>query len=64
MKGCRVVGIAGGPAKCAYVKDCVDHKKSPEGLAQRLREACPKGIDLYWENVGGRFLCIYMSAVF
>jgi NADPH-dependent curcumin reductase CurA len=55
--GCRVVGIAGGQAKCDYVKndlgfdDALDHRE-PE-LAQRLAEACPDGIDVYFENVGG-----------
>ena len=57
IKGARAVGIAGGPKKCAYVKDelgfddCLDHR-APE-LAERLKAACPKGIDVYFENVGG-----------
>jgi NADPH-dependent curcumin reductase CurA len=57
MKGCRVVGIAGGPEKCRYVKDelgfdeCLDHREP--NLAGRLEAACPKGIDIYFENVGG-----------
>jgi NADPH-dependent curcumin reductase CurA len=57
IKGARAVGIAGGPGKCAYVKDelgfddCLDHR-GPE-LAERLKAACPKGIDVYFENVGG-----------
>lgn len=57
LKGCRVVGIAGGAAKCQYVVDelgfdaCVDHR-APE-LKVRLAEACPDGIDVYFENVGG-----------
>jgi hypothetical protein len=55
--GCRVVGIAGGADKCGYVKDelgfddCVDHKGSDLGAA--LDAACPGGIDVYFENVGG-----------
>jgi NADPH-dependent curcumin reductase CurA len=57
IKGARAVGIAGGEAKCRYVKeelgfdDCVDHR-APD-LAARLERACPKGIDVYFENVGG-----------
>ncbi len=57
IMGCRVVGIAGGPDKCAFAMNtlgfdlCLDHK-SPDFGAQ-LRLACPKGIDIYFENVGG-----------
>src|ERR1700716_1777620 len=57
IKGARAVGIAGGKDKCDYVKrelgfeDCVDHRDS--NLAAKLKEACPKGIDVYFENVGG-----------
>ncbi len=57
IKGCRVVGIAGGERKCRYVKDelgfddCLDHRQ-PD-LAERLKAACPKGIDIYFENVSG-----------
>ena len=57
IKGARAVGIAGGPDKCRYVieelgfDDCVDHR-GPE-FATRLAEACPKGIDVYFENVSG-----------
>lgn len=60
LKGCRVVGIAGGTAKCDYVvKDlgfdaCVDYKA--DAFESRLREATPDGIDIYFENVGGRVL--------
>jgi len=56
--GCRVVGIAGGAEKCGYAVEelgldaCVDHR-APH-LALRLAEACPKGIDVYFENVGGQ----------
>jgi NADPH-dependent curcumin reductase CurA len=58
--GCRAVGIAGGKAKCDYVlKDlgfdaCVDYKAGR--LAEDLKAACPKGIDAYFENVGGKIL--------
>jgi len=57
LKGARAVGIAGGVEKCRYVKDelgfdaCVDHRGSD--LAARLKDACPNGIDVYFENVGG-----------
>jgi NADPH-dependent curcumin reductase CurA len=57
IKGARAVGVAGGEAKCRYVReelgfdDCVDHR-APD-LVARLERACPKGIDVYFENVGG-----------
>jgi NADPH-dependent curcumin reductase len=57
IKGARAIGIAGGKDKCDYVKqelgfdDCLDHRH-PD-LAAKLKEACPKGIDVYFENVGG-----------
>ena len=60
IKGCRAVGIAGGPAKCRYVTQelgfdaCVDYKAG--GLAQQLKAACPQGIDVNFENVGGEIL--------
>ncbi|MGX1305691.1 NADPH-dependent curcumin reductase CurA [Amorphus suaedae] len=55
--GLRVVGVAGGPAKCAHVVDtlgfdaCIDHKA--DGFPAALKEAVPDGIDIYFENVGG-----------
>ena len=57
MRGCRVVGIAGGPEKCRYMHEelefdaALDHRalEFPESLV----EACPNGIDIYFENVGG-----------
>lgn len=55
---CRVVGIAGAPHKCSYVTEalgfdeCVTHLG--EGLHERLLQACPDGIDVYFENVGGK----------
>lgn len=57
IKGARVIGIAGGPEKCAYAvrefgfEQCIDHKDP--NFPQLLAEACPKGIDVYFENVGG-----------
>ena len=57
LRGARAVGIAGGEEKCAYVRslgfeDCIDHR-APD-LPERLAHACPKGIDVYFENVGGK----------
>lgn len=58
LKGCRVVGVAGGTEKCAYAQEvlgfdaCLDHKS--QDFAQHLRQACPKGIDIYFESVGGK----------
>ncbi len=55
--GARVVGVAGGPDKCLYVQetlgfdDCIDHR-SPD-METELASACPSGIDVYFENVGG-----------
>lgn len=60
LKGCRVVGIAGGADKCAHVVEnlgfnaCIDHKTAD--FADQLRAACPDGIDVYFENVGGKVL--------
>src|SRR5215469_5052820 len=56
-EGARVIGIAGGPDKCRYVETelgfdaCIDHRSAD--LADVLDHACPDGIDVYWENVGG-----------
>ena len=58
--GCRVVGIAGGPEKCDWVVShlgfdaCVDYRLP--GLFQSVRVACPEGIDVYFDNVGGDIL--------
>ena len=60
IAGCRVVGVAGGPEKCAYVTEvlgfdaCIDYR-SP-GLRRAVRDACPDGIDVYFDNVGGPVL--------
>ena len=63
-RGCRTVGIAGGPDKCKYVVEelgfdaCIDYKlhKDAASLSKALKEACPSGIDGYFENVGGMVL--------
>ncbi|GAM54033.1 putative oxidoreductase YncB [Vibrio ishigakensis] len=58
LKGCRVIGVAGGTEKCQYAKDqlgfdeCIDH--TADDFAQQLAQACDKGIDIYFENVGGK----------
>lgn len=60
IAGCRAVGIAGGAQKCAYVVNelgfdaCIDYKAG--NLYRDLKEACPKGADVYFENVGGETL--------
>jgi len=57
LKGCRVIGIAGGAKKCCYAveefgfDECIDHR-SPK-LKEQLAQACPDGIDVYFESVGG-----------
>jgi hypothetical protein len=63
-RGCRVVGIAGGPDKCAQVVNelgfdaCIDYKvhNDVKAMSKALKEACPNGIDGYFENVGGMIL--------
>jgi len=58
LKGCRVIGVAGGADKCAWAVEglqfdaCIDHHS--QDFAARLAAACPKGIDVYYENVGGK----------
>ncbi|MEJ8325580.1 NADP-dependent oxidoreductase [Kosakonia sacchari] len=58
IKGCRVVGVAGGSEKCRHAVEvlgfdrCIDHHA--EDFAEQLAAACPQGIDIYFENVGGK----------
>ena len=58
IAGCRAVGIAGGAKKCAFVKDtlgfdaCIDYKAETD-LAAAVKAACPDGVDVYFDNVGG-----------
>lgn len=60
VKGCRVVGIAGGPEKCRWLTEeahfdaAIDYKS--EDVAARVKELCPDGIDVYFDNVGGTIL--------
>jgi NADPH-dependent curcumin reductase CurA len=60
VKGCRAIGIAGGKDKCKWLLDvakfdaAIDYKS--EDVPARLRELCPKGIDIYFDNVGGEIL--------
>jgi len=65
IKGCRAVGIAGGPEKCNYiVKElgfdaAIDYKN--ENVIEGLRKHCPKGVDVYFDNVGGEILDAALS---
>jgi NADPH-dependent curcumin reductase CurA len=64
QRGCRAVGLAGGPDKCRYVVEelgfdaCIDYKQHPDlkSLSKALKDACPNGIDGHFENVGGLIL--------
>jgi hypothetical protein len=57
IKGCRVIGVAGGPEKCAWIKDelgfdeALDYKAG--GVRRALRDLAPNGVDVYFDNVGG-----------
>ncbi|WP_446830060.1 NADP-dependent oxidoreductase [Candidatus Foliamicus sp.] len=65
IAGCRAVGIAGGPEKCGIVTDefgfdaCIDYKSGD--LAANLKEACPDGVDVYFDNVGGEVLEVALA---
>jgi len=60
IKGCRAIGIAGGAEKCRWLTEvagfdaAIDYKK--ENVSARLKELCPKGVDIYFDNVGGDIL--------
>jgi NADPH-dependent curcumin reductase CurA len=68
-RGCRVVGIAGGPEKCAYIVDelgfdaGIDYKmhRDAASLSKAVKQACPEGVDGYFENVGGGVLDAVMT---
>ncbi len=67
IKGCRAVGIAGGPDKCAWVVNelgfdaCIDYKAGDVKAA--LKEHCPKGVDIYFDNVGGDILDAVLTRI-
>jgi NADPH-dependent curcumin reductase CurA len=67
IKGCRAVGIAGGPEKCQYVVQelgfdaCIDYKN--EDVKKLLQECCPKGVDVYFDNVGGDILDTVLTKI-
>ncbi len=66
-RGCRVVGIAGGKDKCDFVVNelgfdaCIDYKNG--SLKDGLKEHCPKGIDVYFDNVGGEILDLVLTRI-
>ena len=68
-RGCRTVGIAGGPEKCRYAVEelgfdaCIDYKLYPDAvsLSKALKQACPAGVDGFFENVGGMVLDAVLS---
>ena len=65
IKGCRVVGIAGGADKCKYVVDelgfdaCIDYKS--DDVKKALKQHCPQGVNVYFDNVGGDILDIVLT---
>ncbi len=67
IKGCRVVGIAGGKAKCDFVVNelkfdaCIDYKAG--SVRDGLKEHCPKGVDVYFDNVGGDILDVVLTRI-
>jgi NADPH-dependent curcumin reductase CurA len=67
LKGCRVIGVAGGAEKCAWLTDsahfdaAIDYKS--EDIGARLSELCPDGIDVFFDNVGGEVLDIVLARI-
>jgi NADPH-dependent curcumin reductase CurA len=67
--GCRVVGIAGGKEKCDFmVKEmgfdaCIDYKAGPSAVKDGLKEHCPNGVDVYFDNVGGEILDTVLTRI-
>ena len=69
IRGCRVVGIAGGQAKCDWVVKelgfdaCIDYKAGPSAVREGLKAHCPSGIDIYFDNVGGDILDTVLTRI-
>jgi len=69
IKGCRVVGIAGGEAKCDWVVKelgfdaCIDYKAGAAAVRDGLKQHCPKGVDIYFDNVGGEILDLVLARI-
>jgi NADPH-dependent curcumin reductase CurA len=69
IKGCRAVGIAGGKAKCEFVVNglgfdaCIDYKAGPQAVREGLKQHCPKGVDVYFDNVGGDILDTVLTRI-
>jgi NADPH-dependent curcumin reductase len=69
LKGCRVVGIAGGEAKCDWVVKelgfdaCIDYKAGASSVKDGLKAHCPKGVDIYFDNVGGDILDTVLTRI-
>lgn len=67
--GLRVVGIAGGSEKCDWVVNtlgfdaCIDYKLSPKSVREGIKEHCPNGIDIYFDNVGGDILDTVLTKI-
>jgi NADPH-dependent curcumin reductase CurA len=69
LMGCRAVGIAGGKEKCDYVTAelgfdaCIDYKSGAAAVKDGLKEHCPKGVDIYFDNVGGEILDTVLTRI-
>jgi NADPH-dependent curcumin reductase CurA len=69
IRGCRVVGIAGGAAKCDWVVKelgfdaCIDYKAGPSAVRDGLKTHCPGGVDIYFDNVGGEILDAVLARI-
>jgi NADPH-dependent curcumin reductase CurA len=69
IRGCRVVGIAGGQAKCDWVVKelgfdaCIDYKAGPSAVRDGLKAHCPSGVDIYFDNVGGDILDTVLARI-
>ena len=69
IKGCRAVGIAGGQSKCDWVVKelgfdaCIDYKAGPSAVKDGLKQHCPAGVDIYFDNVGGEILDTVLTRI-